>query len=64
MESAKEVNITYETLFEVLKRERDMADLQKLEPNFFSNFVDYLNEKRKMMEKEDSLFSYDEKKKS
>ena len=63
MESAKEVNITYETLFEVLKRESDMADLQKLEPNFFSNFVDYLNEKRKMMEKEDSLFSYDEKKK-
>lgn len=63
MESAKEINITYETLFEVLKRERDMADLQKLEPNFFSNFVDYLNEKRKMMEKEDSLFSYDEKKK-
>jgi len=63
MESAKEVNITYETLFEVLKKERDMADLQKLEPNFFSNFVDYLNEKRKMMEKEDSIFSYDEKKK-
>ena len=63
MESAKEVNITYETLFEVLKRESDMADLQKLEPNFFSNFVEYINEKMKMMEKEDSIFSYDEKKK-
>ncbi len=63
MESAKEVNITYETLFEVLKRESDTADLQKLEPNFFSNFVEYLNEKRMMMEKEDSIFSYDEKKK-
>jgi len=59
----KEVNITYETLFELLKRERDTTDLQKLEPTFFNNFVDYLNEKRKMLGKEDALFSYDEKKK-
>jgi len=59
----KEVNITYETLFELMKRERDMTDLQKLEPSFFNNFVDYLNEKKKILGKEDSLFSYDEKKK-
>ena len=59
----KEVNITYETLFELLKRERDTTDLQKLEPTFFNNFVDYLNEKKKMLGKEDALFSYDEKKK-
>ena len=59
----KEVNITYETLFELLKREKDMADLQKLDPNFFNDFVDYLNEKSKVLDKEDSLFSYDEKKK-
>ena len=38
---AKEVNITYETLYELLKREKDMTDLQKLEPSFFNNFVDY-----------------------
>ena len=59
----KEVNITYEVLFELLKRERDTADLQKLEPNFFNDFVDYLNEKKNMFAKEDTLFSYDEKKK-
>tara|TARA_Y100000310_G_scaffold241784_1_gene245889 strand:+ start:56537 stop:57184 length:648 start_codon:yes stop_codon:yes gene_type:complete len=59
----KEVNITYETLFELLKREKDRADLQKLNPNFFNDFVDYLNEKKKIRSKEDSLFSYDEKKK-
>ena len=59
----KEVNITYETLFELLKRERDRTDLQKLEPTFFNNFVDYLNEKMEMLGKEDALFSYDEKKK-
>ncbi len=60
---AKEVNITYETLFELLKREKDTADLQKLEPGFFDNFVEYLNEKKDMLNKEDTLFSYDEKKK-
>ena len=60
---AKEVNITYETLFELLKREKDTADLQKIEPSFFDNFVEYLNEKKDMLNKEDSLFSYDEKKK-
>ena len=59
----KEVNITYETLFELLKREKDMTDLQKLYPNFFNDFVEYLNEKNKVLGKEDSLFSYDEKKK-
>ena len=59
----KEINITYETLFELLKREKDTADLQKLDPNFFNNFVDYLNEKKKILGKEDSLFSNDEKKK-
>lgn len=60
---AKEVNITYETLFELLKREKDTSDLQKIEPNFFDNFVEYLNEKKDMLNKDDALFSYDEKKK-
>ena len=40
-----------------------MTDLQKLDPNFFNYFVEYLNEKNKVLGKEDSLFSYDEKKK-
>jgi DNA replication initiation complex subunit (GINS family) len=60
---AKEINITYETLYEVLKREKDMTDLQKLDANFFADFVSYLNEKKKLLTKEDSLFSYEEKKK-
>src|SRR3989344_5924867 len=59
----KEVNITYETLFELLKREKDTADLQKLELSFFDNFVEYLNEKKDMLNRDDTLFSYDEKKK-
>ena len=60
---AKEINITYETLFEILKREKDMTDLQKLDPNFFNDFIEYLNEKKKLLKKDDALFSYDEKKK-
>ncbi|MBI2650997.1 hypothetical protein HYX01_00850 [Candidatus Woesearchaeota archaeon] len=60
---SNEVNLTYETLFELLKRERDITELQKLDATFFNNFVDYLNEKKEMLNKEDSLFSYDEKKK-
>src|SRR3989338_2197645 len=59
----KEINITYETLFELLKREKDTTDLQKLEPNFFNYFVDYLNGKKNMLGREDTLFSYDEKNK-
>ncbi|MBU3896306.1 hypothetical protein KKG36_03285 [Patescibacteria group bacterium] len=59
----KEINITYETLFEILKREKDLTDLQKIGPNFFNDFVDYLSEKNNMLTKEDDLFSYDEKKK-
>lgn len=62
MES-KEINITYETLYEILKREKDITELQKLDLNFFNEFIDYLNEKKKLLEKDDSLFSYDEKKK-
>jgi len=59
----KEINITFETLFEILKREKDMADLQKLDSNFFNEFVSYLNDKKNLLEKDDSIFSYDEKKK-
>ena len=60
---SKEINITYETLFEILKREKETTDLQKLDYNFLNDFADYLNEKRKLLEKEDNLFSYEEKKK-
>ena len=38
-------------------------DLQKLQPNFFDEFIIYLNEKKKLLEKESTSFSYDEKKK-
>ena len=65
MESAKEVNITYETLFEVLKRESDMADLQKLEPTFFADTISYIKDKKKVLEaKSEAKFAEDERKKT
>src|SRR3989338_1012898 len=59
----KQINITYETLFEILKRDKELTDLQRLEPNFFNDFLNYFNEKKQLLSKDDSLFSYEEKRK-
>ena len=62
---AQEVVITYETLFEILKRERERSDLQKLEPAFFSDTINYIQDKKKIIEaKSDSPFASEEKKKT
>ncbi len=61
----QEVVITYETLFELLKRERERTDLQKLEPTFFSDTINYIKDKKKILEaKEESIFAPEEKKKT
>ncbi|MBI3035222.1 DNA replication complex GINS family protein [Candidatus Woesearchaeota archaeon] len=62
---AQEVIITYETLFELLKRERERPDLQKLEPAFFSDTISYIKDKKKVLEaKSDSVFAAEERKKT
>lgn len=58
----KEVVITHQTLFEMLKIEKDRSELQKIDDNFFNDVIDYIKEKRKITSGE-SLFSNDEKKK-
>jgi len=61
----QEVVITYETLFELLKRERERPDLQKLEPAFFSDTISYIRDKKKILEaKEESIFAPEEKKRT
>ena len=61
----QEVLITYETLFELLKRERERSDLQKLEPSFFSDTINYIKDKKKILEaKSDSVFAPEERKKT
>ncbi len=58
----KQIIITHETLFEIIKREKDRTELQKLDDTFFNDVVDYIKEKKKITSNE-SLFSSDEKKK-
>lgn len=51
MEEEKEVIVSYETLFELLRREKEREALQKLDKEFFMDLVDYLNgQKRKDLE--------------
>lgn len=59
-----EVVITYEALYEVLRREKARPDLQKLEPEFWKNVTNYLKEKNEILSKEqESLFAKEENKK-
>ena len=62
MENNKEVNITYETLFEILRREKDKEELQKLSDSFFSDVIAYLEDKNKAL-KDVTLQSFADKKK-
>lgn len=52
--------ITYETLFEILQKEKARKELQKLEEDFSSNFIRYLDEKTSILNSQkskDSIFS-------
>jgi len=65
--SEKDVVITYETLFELLRIEKNREDLQKLSPTFFDDVLVYLNDKRRAFESkqsQDLLFMSDEKEKT
>lgn len=57
--SGEEIKITYDTLFEILRREKDKKDIQKLDENFFSNVALYFNDKKSILEKIDD-YSEDE----
>ncbi len=58
-ESEKTITITYETLFEILRREKDRLELQKLDPSFYCDVANYIKDKSKITN-EDS-FSDEEK---
>ncbi len=49
--------ITYNDLYEALRKERYSDDLQLLNKDFLQNVAGYLEEKRKFSDKEDDLFS-------
>lgn len=55
-----EVVITYETLYELLRREKSRPELQKLDDDFFDNIVAYLKEKQdfvNLQKDKNTLFS-------
>ncbi|MFC1704797.1 hypothetical protein ACFLZ6_00535 [Nanoarchaeota archaeon] len=61
-ENNKEVNITYETLFEMLRREKDKEELQKLSSSFFADVIVYLEDKKKSLN-DMTLQSFEDKRK-
>jgi len=52
-----EVKIVFETLYEILRREKYKNELQQLEPTFYADVVKYLAEKTSMLESQQSRSS-------
>lgn len=48
------VIITYETIYEILRLEKTRVELQKLDPNFFENTLNYLKEKQSLLNSQKS----------
>lgn len=60
-----DIVITYETIFELLRSEKNKNELQKLDPNFYSDLVDYLKDKNEILSKDnDSIFAQQDMKKT
>ena len=49
-EDSKEIKITYETLYEILRREKSRDELQKLDESFFRDVLEYLKEKTSIVQ--------------
>ncbi|MEM2916353.1 MAG: hypothetical protein QXT19_03300 [Candidatus Woesearchaeota archaeon] len=65
--SQKEVAVTYETLYEMLRLEKSREELQKLDEGFLLDVLNYLREKQRILdeaEKKQDLFSIDEREKT
>ncbi len=48
-----EIRITYETLFDLLRREKNREELQKLDDDFYDQVIAYLREKQELISKKD-----------
>jgi len=55
-EDSKEIKITYETLYEVLRREKSKDELQKLDESFFRDVLEYLKEKTRIVQEASGKF--------
>ena len=45
-----DIKITLETLYDILRNEKKREDLQRLEASFFEDVVNYLREKKTLLE--------------
>ena len=62
-----DIQITYESLYEILRKEKNSSEIQKLDPNFFNNVIEYIKTKREILksqESKDSIFTQVEAKKT
>ncbi len=60
------INVTYETLFDILRTEKRREDIQQLQPSFFNDVVRYLKQKKEIIvkqEHESGVETFDEIKK-
>ena len=65
--SQKEVAVTYETLYELLRLEKQREELQTLDEGFLIDVLQYLREKQRILdeaERKQDLFSLDEREKT
>ncbi len=55
-----EATITYEFLYDILRREKDRTELQKLEDSFYEKTINYMEEKKQILksqEEKESIFT-------
>lgn len=57
-----EITVSYEFLFEIMRTEKNVSELQKLPDKFYDSVVEYIREKQDLLKKDDDLFSIREKK--
>ncbi|MCK4670777.1 MAG: hypothetical protein KAT43_06250 [Nanoarchaeota archaeon] len=65
-ETANEIIITYDILYDVLRREKNTGEIQKLDEAFFSQVESYLAEKQTLLKDDkpdQGLFGFEEKRK-
>lgn len=66
MEEKTKINITFETLYNLLLKEKKSGELQEIDPSFFEDLLGYLKEKQKSLTQfktDDLIFSVERQKK-
>ncbi|MDI3473844.1 MAG: replication factor [Candidatus Woesearchaeota archaeon] len=66
MDDKDKINITFETLYDLLSREKKKGEIQELPKGFFEDLLQYLKTKQSMLERlntEDLLYSIERQKK-